>query len=97
MKRNLCDFCKDCEDNDKSITFCFDICGTPIDILHAVEEERNTKGMKNKSVATSYCINIPEDATNEDVIKIVFPNGTNIFDVEWCNAPYEVCDNGESN
>lgn len=30
--------------------------------------------MKNESIATSYCINIPEDATNGDVIKAVFPN-----------------------
>lgn len=30
--------------------------------------------MKNESIATSYCINIPEDATNGDVIKAMFPN-----------------------
>ena len=30
--------------------------------------------MKNKSIATSYCINIPKDATNGDVIKMMFPN-----------------------
>ena len=30
--------------------------------------------MKNESIATSYCINIPEDATNGDVIMAMFPN-----------------------
>lgn len=30
--------------------------------------------MKNESIATSYCINIPEDATNGDVIKAMFPD-----------------------
>lgn len=29
--------------------------------------------MENKSIATSYCINIPEGATNGDVIKAMFP------------------------
>ena len=46
MMRNLCDFCKDCEDNDKSISFCFDICGTPIDILETIEKERNDKALE---------------------------------------------------
>lgn len=36
--------------------------------------------MKNESIATSYCINVPEDATNGDVIKAMFP------DAEWHNA-----------
>jgi len=30
--------------------------------------------MKNESTAISYCINIPGDATNGDVIKMVFPS-----------------------
>ena len=30
--------------------------------------------MKNESIAISYCINIPEDATNGEVIKAMFPN-----------------------
>lgn len=34
--------------------------------------------MKNESIATSYCINIPEGATNGDVIKAMFPNAYDI-------------------
>ena len=30
--------------------------------------------MENKGIATSYCIYVPEDATNGDVIKLVFPD-----------------------
>lgn len=30
--------------------------------------------MKNESIAISYCINIPEAATNGEVIKAMFPN-----------------------
>ena len=41
MVRNLCDDCKECEDNDKSMSYCFDVCGIPLDILHNVENERN--------------------------------------------------------
>lgn len=61
--------------------------------------------MKNESIATSYCINIPEDATNGDVIKAMFstakfycaerlqtagmPRRNADFDVDWWNAPYK--------
>lgn len=41
MKRNLCDYCKECEDNDKSLAFCFVICGEPLNILKSVEEKRD--------------------------------------------------------
>lgn len=41
MKRNICDMCKNCKDNDKSIPYCFDVCGAPIDILRLIEEQRN--------------------------------------------------------
>lgn len=47
--RNLCDACKECEDNDKSILFCFGVCGTPIDILHNIENERNDKALECKA------------------------------------------------
>lgn len=43
IMRNLCDDCKDCEDNDKSISYCCDVCGIPLDILEAAEKERNKK------------------------------------------------------
>ena len=51
--------------------------------------------MKNESIATSYCINIPEDATNGDVIKAVFPNLSEYeyslmrFDKKWWTALYK--------
>jgi hypothetical protein len=32
---------------------------------------------------------IPNGATNGDMIKAMFPEGTNIFDINWWNAPYE--------
>ena len=77
MGRNLCDDCKECEDNDKSITYCFDVCGVPIDILHDIERERNAKksedkGMENKGIAIAYCINIPVGSTNSQTFIDVF-------------------------
>lgn len=61
--------------------------------------------MENKSIAVQYCINIPEGATNGDVIKAVFPTAKCYcterlqtagmprrnadFDVDWWNAPYK--------
>lgn len=60
--------------------------------------------MKNESII-SYCINIPEGATNGDVIKAVFPNyecreyqsyviivtpyGNISFWKDWWNEPYK--------
>ena len=49
MKRNLCDYCKECEDNDKSLPYCFNICSVPIDILHNYENERNDKAVECKA------------------------------------------------
>lgn len=46
MKRNLCDDCKNCEDNDKSISYCCDVCGIPLDILQDTENERNDKALE---------------------------------------------------
>ena len=48
MKRNLCDYCKECEDNDKSLLNCFNICSVPLDILHNYENERNDKALECK-------------------------------------------------
>lgn len=33
---------------------------------------------------------IPKDATNGDVIKIMFPNGIDIYDLDWWDAPYKM-------
>ena len=46
MIRNLCDNCKDCEDNDKTIGYCYTVCGRPFDILRNIEKERNDKADK---------------------------------------------------
>ena len=40
-RRNMCDLCATCEDNDKSICNCFEICMAPIEIIEAVEKKRN--------------------------------------------------------
>ena len=51
--------------------------------------------MKNESIAIQYCINIPEDATNGDVIKALFPNVSmnylivNMERNSWLNAKYK--------
>jgi len=61
--------------------------------------------MKNESIAISYCINIPDNATNGDVIKAVFPKANvwesagricvdghgclKTFSIVWWNAPYK--------
>lgn len=31
---------------------------------------------------------LPDNPTNGDMIKAIFPKGTNIFNNEWWNAPY---------
>lgn len=50
--------------------------------------------MKNESIAISYCINIPEDATNGEVIKAIFPNiddyFSNVIDLKlWWKSTYK--------
>ena len=60
--------------------------------------------MKNESVATSYCINIPEGATNGNALISLYPNlkymiqngrvittigVASSFDLDWWNAPYK--------
>ena len=39
--RNLCESCEKCEDNNKSMSYCFDVCGVPLDILEDYEKSRN--------------------------------------------------------
>lgn len=45
------------------------------------------KAIKDKRCESA--ILIPDGATNGDMIKAIFPNGTNIFDIDWWNAPYK--------
>lgn len=61
MKRNLCDNCKDCEDNDESILYCIDKCAVPIDILNDVEKERNNRTIKCKEGSIKLVIEIDEE------------------------------------
>ena len=46
MSRNLCDDCKECEDKDKTISYCCNVCGIPFDILKNIENERNGKALE---------------------------------------------------
>lgn len=48
------------------------------------------KGMKNESIAIQYCINIPENATNGDVIKAVFPNADFDNACPFCDGRWEI-------
>ena len=41
MRRNLCDNCKSCPDNDKSIPYCFDVCEIPYRLLEDHEAFRD--------------------------------------------------------
>ena len=38
--RNLCDYCKECEDNKHSISYCADICTVPLLLLEQIEKNR---------------------------------------------------------
>lgn len=40
IKRNLANCCKTCEDNDKSLMWCCECCGVPLDLLRDIESER---------------------------------------------------------
>lgn len=48
--RNICDECKTCKDNKQGLTFCFDECYWPIDVLYEVEERRNQEAADDKRV-----------------------------------------------
>lgn len=37
-------------------------------------EKEKMESKENESIATSYCINIPKDATNGDVFRTIFSN-----------------------
>lgn len=41
--RNICDDCANCEDRNKSISFCFDVCMAPLNAIEEKEQSRNTK------------------------------------------------------
>lgn len=39
-KRNICDACKDCPDNEQIISHCFGECYWPIDVMYEIEDKR---------------------------------------------------------
>ncbi len=45
MMRNLKDECKGCEYREKSLTFCFNECVIPVEVL---EETENSRRLKEK-------------------------------------------------
>lgn len=70
-KRNLCDKCAECEDNNKSLTFCFDVCGHPVDILEEVEKKRNLQNKINNANDTNW----PADGLTEDEVNRAIREG----------------------
>ena len=55
--------------------------GTGCDILPEYIFTGLIESVKNGSV-------IPDNATNEDVVNLMFPNGLGISDFHWWKAPY---------
>ena len=63
-------------------------------------------------MASGYCVVLPDGATNGDVIKALFPDGSQVkgasiyvmndnksnifYDFEWWNAPYKAGDTDEN-
>ena len=58
--RNLCDDCIKCKDNDKSFSYCFDVCSCGIDILEQIEKTRNYDSLLNLDQAVGYFMALRE-------------------------------------
>ena len=58
--RDLCDDCGKCKDNDKCLSYCFDVCSGPIDILETIEKMRINSGFSNLDQATGYFMAVRE-------------------------------------
>lgn len=54
MKRDLCDDCVKCEDNDNDLSYCFDVCSAGIDILESIEKIRINAGTLTPEQAAGY-------------------------------------------
>lgn len=54
MYRNICDDCAKCEDRDKSIPFCFDVCMAPLNVIEEKEQSRSNEDTKNSNEITEY-------------------------------------------
>ena len=70
-KRNLCDKCAECEDNNKSWAFCFDVCGYPVDMLRKIEKKRNLQNKINNANDTNW----PADGLTEDEVNRAIQEG----------------------
>lgn len=60
MKRDLCDDCVKCEDNDKNLSYCFNVCSAGIDILENIEKIRIDRNFSNLDQATGYFMAVRE-------------------------------------
>lgn len=58
--RELCDDCGKCEDRDKTLSYCFDVCSAPIDILETIEKITINSGFSNLDQATGYFLAVRE-------------------------------------
>lgn len=50
--RDLRDECRGCENRDKSMTYCFNECAIPVEVLYLVERDRLLKKEKGDQDAT---------------------------------------------
>lgn len=51
-KRNLCNACETCKNNDKCLSHCFNVCGIPLDLLHEIEDARRTYEEAKNTIKT---------------------------------------------
>lgn len=58
--RDLCDDCNKCKDNDKSLSYCFDLCSVGIDILATIEKMRINTDFSNLDQAAGYFMAVRE-------------------------------------
>lgn len=58
--RNLCDDCIKCEDNSKSLSYCFDVCSIGCDLLNYIEKIRNYNSTLNPDQTAGYYTAIRE-------------------------------------
>lgn len=54
MNRNICDDCANCEDRNKSIPYCFDVCMAPLNVIGEKEQLRSNGNTKISDETTEY-------------------------------------------
>ena len=52
MKRNLCNMCETCDNNEQSFLSCTDRCSVPSDILAEIEDARRTYEEAKNTIKT---------------------------------------------